>query len=97
MVIRIVRMHFRADQVPVFLEIFNANKEAIRKFAGCTYMDLMRDIQSPGTYVTISHWSSADDLEAYRKSPLFGGVWTRVKPLFSARPEAFTVEKEVDS
>jgi quinol monooxygenase YgiN len=92
MVVRIVRMHFRTEEIETFLAIFNANRDAIRNFSGCTYMDLMRDLQSASTLVTISHWQSPDDLEQYRQSPLFRSVWTRVKPLFARRPEAFTIE-----
>ncbi len=91
MVVRIVRMYFREDEVDAFLTIFNANKEAIRNFPGCSYMDLMRDVNSPATLCTISHWNGVEDLEAYRVSPLFRSVWSRVKPLFAQRPEAFTV------
>jgi quinol monooxygenase YgiN len=92
MVVRIVRMHFRPEETAVFLEIFNANKAAIRAFPGCRYMELMSDINVPDTFVTISHWEAAEDLENYRQSALFGSVWERVKKLFSGRPEAFTVE-----
>ena len=92
MVVRIVKMHFKPQEIESFLKIFNENKEAIRGFPGCSYMDLMRDTQSPNTLVTISHWQHTDDLEKYRHSPLFNSVWNRVKKLFSGRPEAFTVE-----
>jgi quinol monooxygenase YgiN len=92
MIVRIVRMHFREEEIEAFLQIFNANREAIRSFPGCTYMDLMRDLNSPSTLVTISHWNGPGDLEAYRTSPLFRSVWSRVRPLFARKPEAFTVE-----
>ena len=92
MIIRIVRMHFREEETEAFLAIFRANREAIRNFPGCTYMDLMRDVNSPATLVTISHWNGSDDLEAYRASSLFRSVWSRVRPLFARKPEAFTVE-----
>lgn len=92
MIVRVVRMHFREGEIESFLEIFNANKEAIRNFPGCTYMDLMRDLTSPTTLVTISHWNGPDDLEAYRVSPLFKSVWSRVRPLFARKPEAFSIE-----
>ncbi len=93
MVIRIVRMHFRAGEVEEFLNAFNQYQDAIRSFPGCTYMELMKDLRALNSYVTISHWDSPEDLENYRKSPLFLSVWSRTKPLFSARAEAFTVEK----
>lgn len=85
-------MHFKPEEIEPFLAIFNANKDAIRSFPGCTYMELMRDLNAPSTLVTISYWESPDDLEEYRKSALFRSVWTRVRQLFARKPEAFTVE-----
>lgn len=40
MIIRIVRMHFTEAGVEEFLEIFDANKIAIRNFEGCTHLQL---------------------------------------------------------
>jgi quinol monooxygenase YgiN len=93
MVVRIVRMHFRADAVESFLKTFNENKEAIRNFPGCTYMELMKDIRALNTFVTISHWDKTEDLDAYRHSWLFESIWAKTKPLFSAKAEAFSVER----
>ena len=93
MVTRVVRLHFRSEEADTFLGIFESSKEAIRAYPGCRKMELLRDIHAASTFVTISHWDSAEDLERYRKSALFGSVWERVKPLFSARAEACTVEK----
>ena len=93
MVIRIVRMHFRADAVESFLKTFYENQDSIRNFPGCRQMDLMKDIRALNTFVTISHWDSPQDLENYRHSALFESVWARTKPLFSAKAEAFTLEE----
>jgi heme oxygenase (mycobilin-producing) len=93
MVVRIVRMHFREEAVPEFLAIFDSNKTAIRNFPGCRHLELLKDINHSGTYMTLSHWEHTDDLEAYRKSELFESVWARVKKLFVARTEAFTMVK----
>jgi quinol monooxygenase YgiN len=93
MVVRIVRMHFRADAVERFLKTFNDNKESIRNFPGCTYMELMKDIRALNTFVTISHWEKVEDLDEYRQSRLFESVWAKTKPLFSAKAEAFSVER----
>lgn len=93
MIIRIVRMHFRGDSVKIFLEIFHQNKAAIRKVKGCTHLELLRDIQNPLVYTTLSHWESSGDLEAYRNSELFKDVWGRVKVLFSGPTQALSLEK----
>ena len=93
MVVRIVRMHFREEAVPEFLAIFESNKIAIRNSPGCRHLELLKDLNHPTTYTTLSHWDRPEDLEAYRKSELFEGVWLRVKKLFAARTEAFTMVK----
>jgi quinol monooxygenase YgiN len=93
MTIRIVRMHFTEAGVAEFLDIFNQNKEAIRKFPGCQHLELLKDATNPHIFTTLSHWHEAADLERYRTSELFGNVWKRVKPLFSGRTEAFSLEK----
>jgi len=96
MLIRIVRMHFTEAGVDEFLEIFNANKVAIRNFEGFTHLELLSDKDDPTVLNTLSHWESEVNLENYRKSELFGKVWGRVKSLFSARTIAFSLEKYIE-
>jgi quinol monooxygenase YgiN len=93
--IRIVRMHFAEEGLVTFLEIFNANKESIRNFGGCLHLELLKDSKDPLLYTTLSHWQDAESLERYRKSELFSNVWSRVKPLFSKQPEAFSLMKYI--
>lgn len=96
MIIRIVRMHFTEAGVNEFLEIFNANKVAIRNFPGCSHLQLLKDHEDAFCYTTLSHWNDQDSLEAYRKSELFGKVWGRVKTLFSERTQAFSLVKYIE-
>jgi heme oxygenase (mycobilin-producing) len=96
MIIRIVRMHFTESSSKEFLEIFNLHKEAIRYFPGCSHLQLLKDAKDPLCYSTLSHWDKPESLEAYRNSELFEGVWSRVKPLFSKRTEAFSLEKFIE-
>ena len=91
MIIRIVRMHFREAGVEEFLNIFNKNKTAIRNFPGCTHLELLRDIEDPTVFSTLSHWSDEASLEHYRNSELFSTVWGTVKTLFSERTQAFSL------
>jgi heme oxygenase (mycobilin-producing) len=91
MIIRIVRMHFTQAGVDEFLTIFNANREAIRNADGCTHLDLLRDLDDPLVYTTLSHWKDTDSLNRYRNSALFASVWGRVKTLFSERTQAFSL------
>lgn len=96
MIIRIVRMHFTEAGVDEFLQIFNENKNAIRNFEGCTHLELLKELDDPNTYTTLSYWNDEECLERYRKSELFGSVWGRVKTLFAERTQAFSLEKFVE-
>jgi heme-degrading monooxygenase HmoA len=89
-------MHFTDAGVDEFLEIFNANKIAIRNFPGCTHLQLLKDADDPNTYTTLSYWNDGQSLENYRKSELFGSVWGRVKTLFAERTQAFSLEKFIE-
>ena len=89
-------MHFTEIGVETFLTIFNHHKEAIRNFPGCVQLRLLKDAHDPLCYTTLSHWEDPNDLENYRKSELFEGVWARVKPLFSRRTEAFSMKTFIE-
>ncbi len=96
MIIRIVRMHFTESSSKEFLKIFYRHKESIRHFPGCSHLQLLKDAKDPLCYTTLSHWDKPESLENYRRSELFEGVWSRVKPLFSKRTEAFSLEKFIE-
>lgn len=91
MIIRIVHMHFTEAGVEEFLEIFDANKIAIRNFEGCLRLELLKDLDNELVYTTLSHWKDAESLERYRKSELFASVWGRVRTLFAERTQAFSL------
>lgn len=96
MIIRIVRMHFTEAGAVKFLEIFHANKIAIRNFEGCTRLLLLKDPDNDFIYTTLSHWKDVESLERYRRSELFGSVWGRVKTLFAERTRAFTLSEFIE-
>lgn len=96
MITRIVKMTFKADEVPNFLANFEKNKAKIRAFEGCEKLILLQDYQNPNVYFTYSWWQEAAQLEAYRHSDLFKGVWAFTKSLFAAKPEAWST-KQIES
>jgi heme-degrading monooxygenase HmoA len=89
-------MHFTEAGVEEFLEIFQANKTAIRNFPGCAHLELLKEADDSFVYTTLSHWKDEQSLEAYRKSELFGSVWGRVKTLFAERSQAFSLRKFIE-
>ena len=93
MFIRIVKMKFKVGDCAAFEANFDRNKEKIRAFPGCQRLELLHDKNDPTIYFTYSYWSEDADLENYRNSDLFKGVWAYTKTLFDAKPEAWSVEQ----
>ncbi|MDI1321782.1 MAG: antibiotic biosynthesis monooxygenase [Algoriphagus sp.] len=93
MLIRIVRMTFRPEEVPAFLENFEANKSYIRNFPGCQHLELWQDTTQKNIFTTYSHWETEEALDQYRDSELFKSVWSFTKALFSEKPKAVSSKK----
>ncbi|MDG1260740.1 MAG: antibiotic biosynthesis monooxygenase [Flavobacteriales bacterium] len=90
MVVRIVRMTFRKEEIETFLATFEIYKEAIRQQPGCTHLKLIQDVHRPEVCCTYSHWDTEEDLNNYRYSATFKEVWPLTKALFAAKPEAWS-------
>ncbi len=86
-------MGFQEDKIDEFLNHFNTNKNNIRDFEGCEFLELYRDKNEQHIFFTYSYWQSENHLSTYRSSDLFKLVWSKTKPLFSQKPEAWSVEK----
>jgi autoinducer 2-degrading protein len=95
MLIRIVKMTFEPEKVDEFLTNFHANKHAIRAVEGCNHLELLREQNTSNIFMTYSYWDGPEYLENYRHSDLFKSVWSKTKPLFSAKPEAWSVDRLV--
>ena len=93
MLVRIVKMSFEPSKIEEFLANFEIVKTKIRNFEGCNFLELYRDQNNTSIFFTYSYWDSDEDLNNYRHSELFKGVWNKTKPLFNAKPEAWSVDK----
>lgn len=93
MFVRIVKMSFEPSNIESFLANFETKKSQIRAFEGCEFLELYRDKHNTNVFFTYSYWNTETDLENYRHSNLFKGVWAQTKPLFNAKPEAWSVDK----
>ena len=91
MIVRIVKMTFKTENVIGFKEIFYESQKLIRAFDGCIHLELMKDISNESVYFTISHWESEEGLNTYRDSYLFKNTWSKVKPLFSEKAIAWSL------
>ena len=92
MLIRVVKMTFRPEEVANFLSLFEQIKDKIRGFEGCEHLELLRDMNDHNSYSTYSHWHDEDALNRYRNSDLFDSVWAETKAKFSQKPIAFSLE-----
>ncbi|MFI8378149.1 putative quinol monooxygenase [Leeuwenhoekiella sp. NPDC079379] len=95
MIVRLVKMEFKPEEIENFKILFEGVKEHIRSFEGCKFLELLNGTDNKTIFFTHSYWESAEALETYRKSELFKTTWARTKVLFNAKPEAWSVEKFV--
>ncbi|MDG5491356.1 putative quinol monooxygenase [Psychroserpens sp. SPM9] len=93
MIVRIVKLSLEPSRIKEFLNNFEHQKEKIRAFNGCEFLELYRDKHNTNLFFTYSYWQSETDLDLYRHSDLFKGIWAKTKPMFNAKPEAWSVDK----
>jgi heme oxygenase (mycobilin-producing) len=93
MIIRIVKMTFRENELASFKQLFEERKNLILAFEGCTHLELWQDKAQPSIFFTYSWWDSEEHLNNYRQSHFFDDTWSLTKQKFAAKPEAWTVER----
>ncbi len=93
MFVRIVKLGFGEEHVNTFLANFEKNKNKIRSFEGCKFLELYRDKTNSTVFFTYSYWESEAHLETYRHSDVFKNIWKETKVLFNIKPEAWSVDK----
>ena len=93
MFVRIVKMSFHPEHIETFLANFETQKDSIRNFPGCKFLELYRDKDNPEIFFTYSFWEQPSDLENYRRSELFFSIWSKTTVLFNDKPEAWSVDK----
>lgn len=86
-------MTLHSGSEALFLDIFEDVKLQIRSQKGCMGLELLRSEKDGKPCLwTISTWASETDLESYRNSDLFQKTWSTVKPLFSEKTQAWTLD-----
>ena len=96
MIVRIVKMTFRLEEVIRFQELFEGWRHRIIAFPGCQRLQLLHDRADDRVFFTVSEWDGPADLEAYRRSEVFAGVWPVVKGMFAEPAAAWTVDRQLD-
>ena len=93
MLVRIVKLSIEDSHIALFKANFEVSKQDIRNFEGCQFLELYQEKNNKNLFFTYSYWQSEDHLNSYRHSDLFQGIWAKTKPMFNAKPEAWSVDK----
>ena len=92
MITRLVKLTIDKEKISEFEKIFKENQEHILGSKGCNMAEAFQDIHDPSVFFTHSKWDSEEDLNNYRESELFQGIWSSTKKTFSSRPEAWSLQ-----
>ena len=96
MLTRVVKLHFDAAHLDQFLAHFETVKWQVAQFPGCRGMQLLQDLENPCIVFSYSNWNSPNDLENYRTSETFIGIWSTIKPWFAEKAVAWSVDAYFD-
>jgi len=93
MIVRIVKLTFRKEEIETFKQVLQESKEQIRAFPGVLHLQMLQSADDPCIFFTYSHWENAQALENYRHSDLFKSTWAKTKPLFAEKAEAWSTNQ----
>ena len=93
MITRIVKLSFKDEFISNFKTIFEESKQKILSQKGCLKAEMLQDVNSKNIFFTYSWWETEQDLNNYRNSELFKGVWAKTKILFNDKPQAWSTLK----
>ena len=93
MITRIVKLSFKDEFISEFKTIFEESKQKILSQNGCLKAEMLQDVNAKNIFFTYSWWETEQDLNNYRNSELFKGVWAKTKILFNDKPQAWSTLK----
>jgi quinol monooxygenase YgiN len=91
MITRIVKLTFQETYITDFLNEFEQVKQKVVNFPGCHEMTLLQHHKEPMVFFTYSIWEDEASLERYRTSETFITLWSSIKPMFSCKAEAWSL------
>jgi quinol monooxygenase YgiN len=88
---RIVRLQFQQEHCSAFIAAFEERRTHVIGFPGCNSLRLLNDSENPCVFYTFSCWENTAALEAYRDSEIFRSLWSCIKPWFSDKAQAWSM------
>ena len=92
MITRIVKLTFKPELVSAVLTESEKVKTRVVDSDGCLSMKLLQHQSNPCEFFTHSIWINETALENYRSSDTFIQLWSTIKPMFSSKAEAWTLQ-----
>ena len=93
MITRIVKLTISPNEIEKFTTLFSNHKGEITDFKGCINVELFQQDNNGSVFFTHSKWDSLNAIEQYRNSITFKTIWSSVKPLFSEKAQAWSLEQ----
>lgn len=88
---RVVKLTLAPQYIEDFKQIFIAHQSGIANMEGCLQLQALQDFKEPQIFFTISQWESEHALDNYRYSEFFKALWSKVKPMFTAKAMAHSL------
>ncbi len=93
MIVRFVKLDIQSKYIDDFKKLTAGEKDDIIAFEGCSFLEILQDVNNETVFFSHSHWESEDALNIYRESDFFRGNWVQVKQWFAAKPEAWSLTR----
>lgn len=97
MLIQMVTINVKEGHAAEFLEAFRINYEGTRKEPGNLRFDVLRDPENEHSFLIYEVFSSAEALDAHRKTPHYQECVRRIDPILSGpRTKTFYAAEMAD-
>ncbi|MRT92865.1 putative quinol monooxygenase [Ancylomarina sp. 16SWW S1-10-2] len=93
MIVRFVKLKLQSQHIADFKKFTEGEKKDIIAFDGCSFLEILQDINNKNLFFSYSHWESEEALNRYRDSAFFKGNWKQVKQWFAAKAEAWSLQR----
>ena len=93
MIVRFVKLELQSEHIADFKRFIEGEKREIITFEGCSFLEVLQDINNKNLFFSCSHWESEEALNRYRDSAFFRGNWKQVKQWFAAKAEAWSLKQ----
>lgn len=93
MITRVVKLTLKEGLKQEFLDIYRARNPKKNNMEGCISVRMFEPTIDSHEVFTISEWENEDYLNLYRETDYFKESWSMLKPLFTERAEAWSLQE----